>query len=370
MLTVIKNADLYAPEHIGCKDILIAGDKIEAVEDKIDLTGVKYETIDAQGRKVTPGFIDKHVHVTGGGGEFGFESYATELQAEDLLKVGTTTVVGLLGTDGVLKELTTLYAKVKALDTQMTAWMLTSSYAYPPKTLTGSVDRDIALIDKVIGCKLALSDDRGSFPTDLELKRLIADCWRGGMTCSKIGILHIHLGVLETGISQIVRIAAENPRLAPHISLTHCARHERLFSECMDYAKGGGNLDITTGGSRFAPIKDVVAKAVEAGVPLERITLSSDGRGGIRHVDPVTGEETYGTGPVDSNLNEIRNIVRDGVLPFEDALKLLTSNVAREYAFTAKGHVAPKFDADLLFWGDGLELDKVMAKGKVKYNRQ
>ena len=366
MITLIKNADIYAPEHIGIKDILVANGKIEKIDDKIELTGIDFETFDAAGRKVTPGFIDKHVHVTGGGGEFGFESYASPLQADDLLKAGTTTVVGLLGTDGVLKELTTLYAKVKALDAQMTAWMLTGSYVYPSKTITGGVDRDIALIDKVIGCKLALSDDRGSFPTDLELKRLVADCWRGAMTCGKKGILHIHLGVLETGIDQIIRIAAESPRLASHISLTHCARQERLFHQCIGYAKNGGNLDITTGGSRFAEIKREVAIAIEAGVPLDRITLSSDGRGGIRHVDPVTGEETYGTGPVDSNLKEFRNIVNDGVLPFADALRLLTCNVAQEYSFGTKGRIAPKFDADLLIWGDDLSLEGVFAKGKKK----
>jgi len=366
MITLIKNAELYAPAYKGHKDILIANGRIEKIDDKISLTGVDYDVVDAGGRKVSPGFIDKHVHVTGGGGEFGFESYARDLKAEDLLKVGTTTVVGLLGTDGVLKELTTLYAKVKELDCKMTAWMLTGSYVYPSKTLTGSVDRDIVLIDKVIGCKLALSDDRGSFPTDLELKRLIADCWRGGMVSGKAGIVHIHMGVLETAIDQIERIAAEQPRLVSHISLTHCARQERLFRHCMEYARHGGNLDITTGGSKFTDIHDEVALALEGGVPLERITFSSDGCGGIRHIDPVTGEETYGTGPVDSNLREFSNLVKSGVLGFSDALNLLTSNVAREYSFRTKGRIEVGFDADILIWNDDISLNKVMAKGVIR----
>lgn len=366
MITLIKNADLHCPEHVGMRDILIAGDKIEKIDEKISISGLEYETIDAEGRIVTPGLIDKHVHVTGGGGEFGFESYAEELQAEDLLKAGTTTVVGLLGTDGVLKELTTLYAKTKALDAQLTAWMLTSSYAYPPKTLTGSVDRDIALIDKVVGCKLALSDDRGSFPTDLEIKRLIADCWRGGMTCGKKGILHIHMGALATNVEQLVRIVKECPRLAPHISITHCARQEELFHHCMEYAKVGGNIDLTSGGTRFKDIPLLIEMALEAGVPFEKLSMSSDGRGGIRRVDPVTGIETYGTGPVDGNIRELRNIVRSGAFKLEQALRLVTTNVASEYGFRTKGAIAPGFDADLLFLNDDLSIDRVITKGVTR----
>lgn len=366
MITLIKNADIYAPEHLGCKDILIAGDRIEKIADRIEPVGIELKTIDAKGRKVTPGFIDKHVHVTGGGGEFGFESYADALHAEDLLKVGTTTVVGLLGTDGVFKELTTLYAKVKELDVKMTAWMLTGSYAYPSKTLTGRVDSDIAMIDKVVGCKLALSDDRGSFPTDLELMRLLADCWRGGMTCGKKGILHMHMGVLETGISQILDIVKANPRLLPHVSVTHCARKRELFQQCCELARMGSVLDITTGGSKFVEPFEAVALALADGVSVDSITFSSDGRGGIRHIDPVTGEETYGTGPVDSNLREFRNLVDNSVLPIEDALKLLTVNVAREYGFKGKGRIAENCDADLIIWDDNLSIGNVIARGIVR----
>ena len=363
MITIYQNAHLFSPDDRGRKDILVVNGTIEETADRINLTGVACKTIDLEGMITVPGFIDKHVHVTGGGGEFGFESFARPVEAEELLAAGTTTVVGLLGTDNVCKDLHDLYAKTKQLDKRISAWMLTGSYAYPSKTITGRVDADIALIDKVVGCKLALSDDRGSFPTDLELKRLLSEVWRGGMTGGKAGILHIHLGTLETRIGQIVDICRHNPRLLPHVSLTHCAREKSLFHECIAFAKSGGTLDITTGGSRFVEPHEALRLALESGTPLDRLSFSSDGHGGIRHIDPVTGVETYGTSSVESNLAAWRNVVREGILSIPDALRVVSTNPANELKLSKKGRLEPGSDADMVVFDDALEIRHVIAKG-------
>ena len=74
MFTLIKNANLYSPEHLGMNDVLLADDKIALIDRKIELTGIPFDTIDAGGCAVTPGFIDQHVHITGGGGQTGYAS--------------------------------------------------------------------------------------------------------------------------------------------------------------------------------------------------------------------------------------------------------------------------------------------------------
>ena len=47
MFTLIKNANLYSPEHLGMNDVLLADDKIALIDRKIELTGIPFDTIDA-----------------------------------------------------------------------------------------------------------------------------------------------------------------------------------------------------------------------------------------------------------------------------------------------------------------------------------
>ena len=127
-------------EHLGKKDVLIAGERICRIDDKIEgYEGLPdVETFDLAGKKLVPGYIDLHVHITGGGGEQGPASRVPESQLSVFTTNGITTVVGLLGTDGITRSVENLVAKAKALnDEGITAYTLTSAYVYPPTTLTG-----------------------------------------------------------------------------------------------------------------------------------------------------------------------------------------------------------------------------------------
>lgn len=57
--TLIRNADLYAPEHVGHRDILVAGGKIIAVDDRLDPNIPGMETIDAAGLTDIRGLVKK-----------------------------------------------------------------------------------------------------------------------------------------------------------------------------------------------------------------------------------------------------------------------------------------------------------------------
>lgn len=122
---------------------------------------VECEVLDAEGKILTPGFLDQHVHITGGGGEGSFHTRTPELQMSELVENGITTVVGLLGTDGITRSVDNLYAKTRVLcEEGVSAYMLTGAYGYPSPTITGETDRDIVFVNEILGVKLAISDHR------------------------------------------------------------------------------------------------------------------------------------------------------------------------------------------------------------------
>ncbi len=107
-----------------------------------------------------------------------------------------TTAVGVLGFDRASRTLKALLLKTRALEELgLTAFMLTGSYSLPSLTLTGSVEDDLILIDKVIGVKLALGETLANFPEIRDIRNLLAECLRGGHLGGKAGFLQIHMGI-------------------------------------------------------------------------------------------------------------------------------------------------------------------------------
>jgi hypothetical protein len=182
MLTHISNAEIYAPEAIGARDVLIAGTRILAVDESIDLVGAQLERVDAAGRWLLPGFVDSLCHPCGGGGEGGFENRTPELSAASFISAGVACPVGALGTDSITRSLEVLYGSVMQPRGQgIDAHMYTGAYRVPAPTLTGDIARDLTLVAPVIGVgEVAIADHRSSEPTVDELRRLAADSRLGG----------------------------------------------------------------------------------------------------------------------------------------------------------------------------------------------
>ena len=161
LIKLLKNAEVYAPACLGKKDVLVIADKVVRIEDEI--TGYEglpeVEIFDLTGKKLLPGYIDMHMHITGGGGEQGPASRVPEAMLSQITSCGITTVLGLLGTDGVTRSVENLVAKARALTEEgITAYCLTGAYGMPSPTITGSVEKDIMMVPPIIGTKIAVSD--------------------------------------------------------------------------------------------------------------------------------------------------------------------------------------------------------------------
>lgn len=375
-MLLIRSADVYAPEHIGVRDLLIAQGAILAMEKHIDLrcSALKAEEIDASRLIACPGLVDQHLHAIGGGGEAGPYSRTPEVQLSTVVSSGVTTVIGVLGTDGTSRHSESLLAKVRALETEgISAYMLTGSYELPVHTMTGDVRRDIILIDKVLGVgEIALSDHRSSQPTLSELKRLVTQARLGGMLSGKAGVVQFHMGVGEAGLSMLFRLLDETEIPARHLIPTHINRSARLMEEGMAFAKRGGYIDLTSGIRSCDGFEGCVGPAaairlcLEGGVPMNHVTMSSDGNGSMAVHDEEGRVQRLLVVPQSSLLEELRAAVTEHAVPLETALGVCTRNAAEANGlYPAKGALRPGSDADLLLLNPDLTLSTVVARGRV-----
>lgn len=361
---LIKNADVYAPEHLGTRDIFLAGGKIVAMAEKLDVTLPDLEVIDAAGYIVAPGLVDQHIHITGGGGEGGWHSRCPELVFSELVKAGVTTFLGVSGTDSMTRSVENLLAKVRGLKNEgASGWMWTSNYAYPVTTITKDVRTDMLAIPEVLGVKIALGDHRSSFPNQHEIMQILADVRVSGMLTGKTGFLHVHLGDFPYSFDIFDECVAQGMPIK-HIRPTHVARHPEVFRRACEFAKKGGFIDITTGGGNYmGSAADAVRTALADGVPFDRITLSSDGHGSMPRFNEAGEMVGLGIGSIMCDIETIRELKDE--LGVEKALTPMTKTVAGALGLETKGGIAVGKDADLLFLTKDLDIDWVFMMGKV-----
>lgn len=379
----IQNIDVYAPQHLGKKDVLTIHDKIVKIADAdtMQLTGIfpEAEIIDGTDRILTPGFIDCHVHVLGGGGEGGFANRTPEATMEGMTKFGVTTVVGCLGTDGIGRDMCALVAKTKGLNEQgMTAYCYTGSYQIPVRTLTDSITKDIMMIQEIIGTgEIAISDHRSSQPTFEEFARVVADTRLGGVLSGKAGIINVHLGDSRRCLDLIERVIDETEIPASQFLPTHVNRNEMLFRKAITYALKGGAVDFTGNEDidYWETICDEVRvcngmkRMLDAGVNPNRITISSDGQGSLPIYNKQGEFLGMGVGQSSCLLKEVKECVERTDIPLEIALSTITSNPTEILNLKGKGKIEEGNDADLCILDQNLQVMEVIAKGKTVYTK-
>jgi beta-aspartyl-dipeptidase (metallo-type) len=368
---LIKSGMVYAPARLGRKDILVAGGTIARIADAIELPDSFPATvIRARGKTIIPGLIDLHVHLLGGGGEAGPATRTPEITLSRITRAGVTTVVGCLGTDDVSRRPETLLAKAMQLEEEgISTYIYCGSYQFPPATITGSIRKDIALIPKVIGVgEVAISDHRSSQPAFEELCRVAAEARVGGMLGGKAGLVHLHVGAGLRRLDPILRIVKETEIPISQFLPTHLTRTEALLEQALDFAGMGGNIDFTVKGKTLSfPLTTAKAlrTALDAKISVDQISLSSDSNGSMPIFDQKGKVIRLGVGDIQNLFKEWKDLVKEG-FSMEDALRLVTSNPAKRAGiFRSKGSLEEGKDADLLILGKELEIESVVAKGKL-----
>lgn len=359
-MKILKNVEIYSPEYIGCKDILIGNGSILKIDKDINL-GIDVEVINCSNKKAIPGYIDQHVHITGGGGEGGFKTRVPELQLSSCIKSGVTTLVGVLGTDGTTRSVENLVAKAKGLKEEgLTTYCYTGSYDYPSITLTGSVRKDIVFIEEVIGVKIAISDHRSPNVTKDELIRLATEVRTAGMIGNKVGVVHMHTGTGKEMLDMVFDIIENTEIPIKHFRPTHIAR---MPEEAIKFSNLGGYIDITAGLD-----SSITAEKIEyimENSNYENLTMSSDANGSM----PKWNEKNEMIGITAATMTGLHNVIKELIergMSIEKAISIITKNVAKALEiYPKKGVIKENSDADILLLDEDFNIDTVIAGGKI-----
>jgi beta-aspartyl-dipeptidase (metallo-type) len=368
-LTLLLNAELYDPLPRGRVHLLVGGERVLWVGREVPAIGVPVEEQDLGGRQVIPGLVDCHVHLTGGGGEAGPETRVPPVALSRMTTGGVTTAIGVLGTDDAIRSPAELVTVARGLNAEgLTAYCMTGGYHIPPVTVTGSVRRDLVLIDLILGVgEVAISDHRSSQPTLDELLRVASDAHVGGLMSGKPGVLHLHVGDGERGL-QPVRDALDRSEIPASVfHPTHVNRRRALFDEALALAERGCTVDITS----FPVGEDedgwnavtALTRYLGAELPSGRVTVSSDGGGCLPVFDREGRVVEMDVGRPSSLIETLAGLVTCGQ-PLERVLPPFTSNPARLLRLARKGHLGAGADADLVVLDDRGGAVDVMARGR------
>ncbi|MBB1316989.1 beta-aspartyl-peptidase [Shewanella sp. SR43-4] len=376
-MKLFKSAHVYAPQYLGQKDVLIAGDKIIAVEDNINLIANSFiEVIQTDGLILTPGFVDSLVHITGGGGEGGYTTRTPEMHINEAIKGGVTTVIGVLGTDAQTRSLENLLAKAYALEEQgISVYCYTGSYHYPMVTVTQSMKHDIMLIEKFIGVgEVAIADHRSSQLTAHEMARLTSEARVAGMLAGKAGIVSVHLGDENSRLDLLHDVIAQFDIPITQYYPTHINRSRALFEAGIEFTTKGGYIDFTTSTTAQIieqgeiPAAQALALALKQGVPVHQITMSSDGNASLPVFDHLGKLIDLQVGQVCSLHQAMVDAVKQFDVSIEDALTSITLSPASILQLKAKGCIAAGLDADInLLNAHTLAIEAVYSKGERVY---
>jgi beta-aspartyl-dipeptidase (metallo-type) len=380
-IAIVRCGQVLAPEALGARDLIIAGGRIvKLAEPGIEITGLDVQVLDLRALTVAPGFIDNHVHVLGGGGGLGFASRAPELQASQLTRAAITTVIGMLGFDATSKDMRALVAKTKAFrEDGISAYALTgATLEHPVPTLTGRIRDDIAFVEEIIGVgEISVSELGYAYDSNGPGAQYIAEAATAGLLAGRLarkrGYLCLqvppyHGACLKPVIAMLERTGLPIAQLLP----SHVNQTDAYMADAITWAERGGLVDV---GANYSPENNfsratrpakAIARLLEAGVPLARILLSSDGNGA-----PPKEEQREGQ-PAVANYMPVgalhaawrRLIVDEGFTP-SDALRVVTANVAEATGLRRKGGIAPGMDADLAAFDDDWRIHTVIARGRV-----
>jgi len=358
------------------QDVLLAGEKIAAIGNGLEYGNIPVKVIDLEGRLLSPGYVDGHVHIIGAAGDEGYASKSPEIYMSHFMRGGITTAVGCLGHGIGCESLEQLYVKAQTLRSEgLSTYIYTGSFIMPPPSITESIASDIAMLPWVVGVKMAIADGCSWRPTADEFTRTACSAWIAGLQSGKSGVTHIHVGrnKVDNPFEFIFETARKNDIPLEQFVPTHCNWNADLVKSAPEYAKRGGYVDYsTTFDPEHSSLTSIAAHkavmtALNSGAAVDRLSFSSDGNVGmsVRVKDGIKNGMYLER--VTSLHRELKALINKGMNVYE-ALSLATINPARRLGiYPQKGVIKTGSDADLIVYDENFEISLVFVLGKAGF---
>lgn len=384
MRLIIINGDVFAPEALGDKAVLIENGKILEITDHVgDFDG---DVLDASGLRIVPGFIDIHVH--GGGGRCCMEGTAESVlaMANAHARFGTTTILPTTWTAPVdeieqaidaVREASTLSCDATISGVHLEGPFLSAeqSGAQDPETLKAPADADWkSLIDRWGGIRMVGAAPE--LPGAMEL----------GAALAKRGI-----------VASIAHSNAFEPEMcaaAQHgfSDVTH------LYSGCSTFVRRNGfripgvvecalawdelTVQVIADGKH---LPETMLKLIWNAKGTDKISLITDGldfsaselEEGSVYTQQNGMDVVYENGVMKlmnrqafagsvATTDRLLRVAAGAGIPWTEALQMLTISPAKRIGLEkTKGRLAAGYDADMVLLDNRLEVTGVVSGGRI-----
>lgn len=387
----ITDAILVLPDRTERADLYIEGGKIAAIGGELPAD----EVLSAGGRYVSPGFIDTHVH-GGGGADFmdgGVEPMRRAAHAH--LVHGTTGIcpTTLSCAYPVLREAVADYLEFEKESGQggvphllgmhlegpyfspKQAGAQPPEYIYPPKkeeyeeilAMAPGRIRKWSFAPELPGCEefllalCAAGVTPGVGHTDAVASdvafahshgaKYLTHFYSAMSTITRVGGYRV-LGAVEAGYlldDMWAEIIADGDHLPPDLLklIFKCKRHDRIHL-VTDSMRGAG---MPEGESLLGRLGEGVPCIIEGGVA-------------------KMPDRSCFAGSVSTSDRCVRTVWKRAGLPLCEAVAMMSRNVADLYGFTGKGSIEVGKDADLVFFDDNVNVERVLLLGKTAYCKE
>lgn len=335
---IIKNGKLVnvLTGEIYPADVAIADGRVAAVGDVSAQKGPDTEIIDAEGRYLTPGLIDGHLHIE-------CSKLSVTMLADMVARYGTTSVISGLdqvlvaaGIDGVKEFL------AEAADSSVHVW-----WGAPAKAPYTIPESNVGYAFKVEDHKIAqeMPECVGLWETVQEMVEDGDEDVLAAMDLAEKNRLHAF------GCAPLV----DARRVAGYASSGVVLCHESYSPE-EELEKMRNGIDIIIRESTAAPmLRENIKLVTEMGAPSDRVGFCTD---------DITSTDVLGRGHLDY---VVRLAIECGVTPMQ-AIQMGSINTARMYKLDHKiGSIAPGRFADILFVDDlnDFRPARVMTAGRI-----